>query len=172
MNSIVPYSKTIPLTQGKEAIVGWWWHPFLSIWEWCAHFRGNNWYAERGIYLGGGRKNAKYKTIMMHNIIKQAPAGQIVDHEKRNGLDNTEGNLRFASNSQNLANRKVWGVSKFKGVSPYRYGKQYISRIRKNGKLIRIGTYPHTPCGELLAAIEYDNKAIELHGEFANLNFK
>ena len=57
--------------------------------------------------------------------------------------------------------------SKFKGVCFNKQVKKWQAYIRFNGKLIHLGRYK----SELVAAEAYDKKAVELFGEFANLNF-
>jgi hypothetical protein len=92
----------------------------------------------------------------------------LIDHKNRNGLDNQKSNLREATRSQNNANKKPtsFSSSRFLGVSK-RYSK-WTARITKNGVTYDLGAFKI----EDEAAKAYDNKAIELHGEFANLNFK
>jgi hypothetical protein len=48
---------------------------------------------------------------------------------------------------------------------------RWMANLTVNYKKIHLGSFPLTPCGELLAAIKYDEAAIKYRGEFANLNF-
>jgi len=59
-------------------------------------------------------------------------------------------------------------TSKYKGVYWNKHKNKYMSRITLNGKLMFIGYFNN----ETLAAQAYDEKAKELHGEYARLNFK
>jgi hypothetical protein len=97
-----------------------------------------------------------------------------VDHIDHNGLHNTEENMRNCTNQQNCMNRTTFGKSVYKGVSfdVRKRGEKIVTyieaKIKLDGKQIRIGRFKT----EEEAAHAYDEKAKELHGEFANLNFK
>lgn len=90
-----------------------------------------------------------------------------VDHENRNPLDNRLCNLRFASTSQNCANKKVRkdNLLQYKGVRFY--SNLYIARIMKRGVAIHIGCFK---C-PIQAALAYDKKARELFKKFAHCNY-
>lgn len=66
------------------------------------------------------------------------PTDQI-DHKNTNKGDNSWDNLREATNSQNLANRKNTNPHGFKGVS--RDGNRFAAKIRKGGKATHIGSF-------------------------------
>lgn len=89
---------------------------------------------------------------------------QLVDHKDRDKFNNQKFNLRPASCSQNCMNRAKQKNNKsgYKGVSKHKSGKW----------LVQIN---HTHIGMFSsledAARAYDRKAIELHKEFAVLNF-
>ena len=97
-----------------------------------------------------------------------------VDHIDHNGLNNQKENLRICNRSQNSANRIPSGKSKYLGVTPlirhYRNKVYYYfaSEIRINKKSIYLGHFKN----EIEAALAYDKAAKDLHGEYANLNFK
>jgi hypothetical protein len=55
----------------------------------------------------------------------------------------------------------------FKGINRDRAGKKWVARIRAGSIICYIGTF----ATEIEAAKAYDKKAVELHGEFACLNF-
>ena len=103
----------------------------------------------------------------MHREIINAPAGMQIDHINGNGLDNRKANLRLCNNAQNQQNRRKRSraTSLFKGVGWH--DNRWRARITVNGKQIEIGRFK----SEFLAAEAYDQKAIELFSEFANLNF-
>ena len=94
----------------------------------------------------------------------------VVDHINRNGLDNRKSNLRHATYSQNSWNQiKVYHPaysSKFKGVSKNDSGK-WVAHIAT----YRVSHYIGTFKTEIEAALAYDEKALQLHGEFAKINF-
>ena len=97
-----------------------------------------------------------------------APLGMEVDHIDHDGLNNQRGNLRMATHHQNNFNKTPCGTSKYLGVSLYTlegriYIRAYITHNRKRTELGRYYT-------EEAAAAAYNEAAIELFGEFANLN--
>lgn len=122
------------------------------------------------------KRNNKYRqkprSIRMHrqvmNIINDSELQ--VDHINHNGLDNRKENLRLCTEIQNKANyrNRIHPVSNcnYKGVSKDRKG-QYRSYIMQNYRQICLGTYKTAE----EAATAHDIKALELHGEFAYLNF-
>lgn len=108
----------------------------------------------------------KRKTFWMHRMITGCPRTMQVDHQDRDGLNNQRPNLRIASPVQNGANREGWGLSGLKGV--YRDGRSWRARITYDGELMNLGSHPTKEA----AARAYDQKAFELFGEFAFLNFR
>ena len=149
--------KTIPLTQGLEALVDDEDYGFLSRYNWCAHNpRGGLYYAVR-------RDDESGRIIKMHQVLLGPKEGYEIDHEDGNGLNNQRNNLRFLTHSQNLMNYpKPKGIhsSKYKGVSLDRYGRGWSAYVNKNGKRFRLGYFPT----EESAARAYDFKAMELYG--------
>jgi hypothetical protein len=116
------------------------------------------------------------KTLMMHRLIMNANEHILIDHIDGNGLNNKKENLRFATRSQNAQNkaRKNNSTSKYKGVhyaateknnlkKPW---KSYIQNPHTNKK-IQLGFFST----EEEAAKAYDEKALEIFGQFAKLNF-
>ena len=94
-----------------------------------------------------------------------------VDHINRNKLDNQVCNLRYATASQNMMNKtKQIGrktSSQYKGVTLEKKSGKWIAQIRIGGKRNYLGIFT----SEEEAAMAYDLKAEEAHGEFAVLNF-
>jgi hypothetical protein len=158
--------KKIKLTQGKVALVDDDDFKLLHRFNWYAHKRGKCFYAARTVWI----TKKKSKTVNMHNVIMKPKSGMFVDHIKHNTLDNRKSNLRLATRSQNNANRSPVNnaSSKYLGVGFEKDRGKWTARIRVNNKGIRLGSFNN----EKDAAKAYDKKAIELHGEFANLNFK
>lgn len=151
--------KEIQLNHGKVALVDDEDFEYLNQFKWYAHKRGGNYYAERC---------HKGKIIIMHNVIMNPINGFFVDHIFHNGLDNRKSQLRLATRAQNNANRRARknATSKYLGVAFEKDRKKWTARIRKDKIGYRLGSFNT----EIEAAIAYNNKAIELHGEFANLN--
>ncbi len=111
--------------------------------------------------------------VTMHRFLMAPERGVLVDHINGDGLDNRRSNMRFATYSQNLQNKRAVANSAvpFKGVmrtvtGPYKK-IVFTANIREDGKKRRIGTF-RTPED---AARAYDGAARILHGEFARLNF-
>ncbi len=150
----------IPLTQGKFAIVDAEDYDWLVRYKWYATKAKNTFYACR---VEGG------KTIKMHREIMRAPKGLVCDHINHNGLDNRKRNLRLCTHAQNCYNQRggATGTSKYKGVSWDKRSSKWSARIRCNGKLYNLGDFDN----QMEAAMTYDDKAVELFGEFAWLNF-
>jgi hypothetical protein len=169
----VVMSKQIPLTQGKFAIVDDEDFEIVSQFKWYAHWEKprNIWYARRN-----DKADGKRITIMMHRFILGISDRRVdADHRDLNGLNNTRGNLRIASRSQNIANINVRkdSASRMKGVIIDRRAQRrkslkiYGAAIRFNGEHHWLGSF------ETLeeAARAYDSAAIFYFGEFARLNF-
>lgn len=162
--------KEIELTRGFKAMVDDEDFEFLSKLRWHAQKIGKNWYATRSTYID--KKNG---SVYMHRQVVNAAPGILVDHKDGNGLNCQKHNLRQCNRQQNAFNTKdvdgnlpYKGAMRIKRVS--RNGKvtyPIVAKIKKDGKSIWIGTYK-TPEE---AAAAYDNKALELFGEFASLNF-
>jgi hypothetical protein len=95
------------------------------------------------------------------------PKDYIIDHINQIKIDNRIENLRLVTNSENQMNRSKQKNNKsgYKGV--YLDRGRYRSLIQYHGNRIHIGYYDNKED----AARAYDNKAKELHGEFASLNF-
>jgi len=87
------------------------------------------------------------------------------DHINRNALDNRKCNLRIATPSQNSINRTPQR-KEYKGI--FKRGNRWAAGIGYRRSRIIIGYYST----KIEAAKAYDNKAKELFGEFAVLNFK
>lgn len=111
------------------------------------------------------------RPTFMHRLLVQAKAfSEKVDHLDGDSLNNTRKNLRIATNSENMMNRGAAANNKtgFKGVIKRgdRRTKPYKAQISVNGKTVYIGHFDTAK----QAALAYNEKAKELHGEFARLN--
>ena len=157
--------KLIPLTKGVSVQVDDHWFEELNQHKWYAQKGRNTYYAARKV-----QKNNIITQIYMHRVIMNTPENRGVDHIDLNGLNCLEKNMRNSTSSQNGANKKPRGRSKYMGVSINNTnGHTYIqAQININKRLTYLGHFPT----EEEAARAYDAKAKEVHGEFANLNFK
>ena len=154
--------KKIKLTQGKFALVDDNDFERLNQFKWCA--AGNN----KNNYFYAIRTIAK-KNIGMHRVILNAVESIYhVDHIDGDTLNNQKSNLRLCTNSENRRNQKLnkKSTTGYKGVSIRKINNTYRSQIKFNSKTICIGHYKTA----IEAAKAYNEKAKELHGEFARLN--
>lgn len=103
-------------------------------------------------------------TILMHREIAKPLPCEVVDHENRNGLDNTRANLRVCDQSSNCANSPPRSGKRFKGVT--RTGPTWRASIERAGVITRLGHFK----SEVAAALAYDRAAWAMHGKFARLN--
>lgn len=152
--------RLIPLTQGKFAVVDAADYERLSRHKWCAAKSRDTYYAHG--FVDG-------KIVRMHRLIMLARKGVICDHKNHDGLDNRKSNLRLCTNAQNQYNKraKKGCASRYKGVVRRGDYKRWRARISFRGRRIYLGDFGD----EIQAAMAYDDKAIELFGEFAYLNF-
>lgn len=155
----------IALTQNQIAVISACDYDWLMQWNWCAHWNPHQrrFYAVRGQGFG-----PTYKLIHMHRFIMGMPV-QKVDHINHDGLNNRRENLRTADNSQSQANRSKPRNNKsgYKGVHQRRDTGKFVAAIAYRNIGYKIGEFVTA----IEAAVAYDLKAIELHGEFALLNF-
>jgi hypothetical protein len=151
--------KEIYLSQGKVAIVDDDRYDEISKFKWYVVFERKKFYAVR--HSGKSR-------IWMHRYILQTPLGRETDHINGDTLDNRCENLRICTRSQNMANqRKTRGSSKYKGVYWYKPRRKWKAELTFNQEHIYLGLFE----SEIDAAKAYDDKAKEIFGEFAHLNF-
>ena len=121
----------------------------------------HRWYYCRGYAIAsvGG------VTTGMHRMVVDAPKGMDVDHINGDKLDNRRANLRMATRSQNMANRRGAAAHNrlgVRGVTSDR-GCAYVARIRVQGKLIIIGRFK-----EIESAAAAHRQALQKYfGEFA-----
>lgn len=120
-------------------------------------------------YMRVGLKGKRY---YIHRVIFCMHHGYMpdsVDHKDTNRANNLIDNLRDATSTQNHANQtKRSGLSsKYKGVSWRNDRNKWKAQIKVASKTISLGVFHN----EDDAGRAYDQKAIELFGEFAKLNF-
>lgn len=155
--------KTIPLTQGKVAIVDDEDFEWLSKWNWCCQKNRNCIYAKRAFW-----KNKKRRCIWMHREIIDAQKGKVVNHIDFNGLNNQKKNLQLCTcRENNRWRRKMRGcTSRYKGVSWSTKDNVWVSIIHVDDTVYYLGGFKK----EEDAAIAYNRAAIRYFGDFAFLN--
>lgn len=109
-------------------------HDFLSKFSW---YQNENGYADCTKQFKGKTHHKK-----MHRVITLAPEGIMVDHANRDRLDNRSQNLRFCIREENNHNsQKPRQSNKLRGAHWSAKDKRFYSRISKDKKVIRLGSY-------------------------------
>jgi hypothetical protein len=154
-------SKSIPLSQGKVALVDDDDYDRLNAYEW---FLSGTGYA-----VGFVPSGDKFRLEYMHRLITQAVEGQLVDHINGDSLDNRQTNLRFATPRQNVQNKRLSSLSLtgLKGVGWHRDRRKYHARIQLQGIRYHLGFFDNAET----AALAYDCAARRLFGAFAVCNY-
>jgi len=160
--------KEIPLTQGKVALVDDAdYDSLMAMGKWYCTSKG---YAAKTIQIGSWRRGEKkkYKRLLMHRVVINAPDNMQVDHKFGDKLDNRKENLRLCTASQNQGNSATGknNTSGYKGVVWHTKAGKWNGQIRIRGKKIHLGTY----VDKSEAAKAYNAAALEHYGEFARLN--
>lgn len=100
----------------------------------------------KSLYVAGmsskGRKNRK--VAYLHRWITKAPDDKVVDHINHNTLDNTDGNIRVVTNTENQQNRKGASANSKSGILGVHWekrDKKWISKMQLNGKSITVGYF-------------------------------
>lgn len=157
---------TIPLTQGKQAIIDEADWPAVSAYHWYAVHLGRNFYAATKVGTRAGVRDGR-RVLLMHHLLLVAPKGMVLDHKNRDGCDNRRENLRLATVSDNKANSRLYtrNTSGYRGVRGC--AGHWAAVIVRESAQRWLGTFATIE----EAARAYDSAARDLHGEFASLNF-
>ncbi len=119
-----------------------------------------------GKYL---RTRIRNKDLYAHHLVLPKLKEHEVDHINKDTTDNRKCNLRYATSSQNKANRhNRQHTSKYRGVSFDEWSHKWRVQVKHNNIVI----YQKRYANELDAARAYDKIAKKIYGKFANLNFK
>ena len=121
------------------------------------------------------------KAESMHRMVMGRdgiPKGMVVDHINGNGLDNRKENLRVCTHAQNVANSNVYISSKsgYKGVGYNKPGSRKYNLVKCWKAYCADGFskgegYIGMFLTKEIAAYARDLKALEVHGQYAVLNF-
>lgn len=160
---------TVPLTQGKVALVSEEDYEWLSCFDWhaCLVYENTNlWYAKTNLYSKPGLDKERGKLVRMHReVARRMGVEGMVDHRDGDGLNNQRDNLRPCTQAQNIAAaRFTKSESGYRGV--YRNRNLWEARIKTGGRIVRLGTFKDKE----EAAQVRDKAALALWGEFAQLN--
>lgn len=157
----------VPLTRGFNAIVKHEDAERVMAFRWHVIWRDTQTiYAKRT--LKKVRVNGHRVTEMLHQCVFGERV--MLDHIDGSGLNCCRDNLRRCTTQQNAANKSVSknNLSGYKGVYPtIGTNGRWSAATYFNSKQIYIGSFA-TPEE---AAMAYDEKAVELFGEFARKNF-
>jgi len=135
--------------------------------EWLNKF---NWSIVRGCSTLYARRIFKGNFISMHRLILGVTDSKIFgDHIDHNGLNNQRYNIRTCTKSQNQSNVTPHKNKSSKYLGVFKYKNGWVSRCDKK-TIKRSEAYIGYFNNEIEAALAYNKRAIELHGEFANLN--
>jgi hypothetical protein len=157
--------RKIPLGEGKFTIVDPQDFYRFNIFNWCPKEDGPNIYAVRL----AGDPIKRVKVISLHREIMNHPVRRLVDHKNCDGLDNRRANLRIATKSQNVCNRRkrTNTSSRFIGVYFRKCRGLWAACIWYRKKRVWLGYFE----SEIEAAKAYDRSALKYRKEFARLNF-
>lgn len=123
-------------------------------------------YAKARMVIPGAGVRFEYLHRYILGLTKRADR---VDHVNHNGLDCRRQNMRVVTHQQNIYNRRpnLHGSSPFKGVHWHAAMGKWQALIKQDGRVFRLGFFDD----QVDAALVYDDKAREVFGEYAYLNF-
>ena len=161
--------KKIPLTKGKYAIVDDEDYPYLSRFKWQTEFsdKAEGYYAFTNIPRYH-KKSGQVKLPMVNLLIK-SEQGLLIYHKNKNTTDNRKENLILLAPSvfqQRGRKFKRPTTSKHKGVCYKHKSKRWEAYITKKPNSYYLGGFK----SEKEAAKAYNEKALELYGEYAYQN--
>lgn len=119
----------------------------------------------------GGRlhslEHKLHRVVLSRMLGRDLLSEEEVDHVDRDPLNNQRANLRLATRTQNNANKgNISHTSVYRGVSWDKSRNKWFAGISYNHKTIPLGRFND----EKEAARAYNQKAVELYGDFAMLN--
>jgi HNH endonuclease len=143
--------------------------------EWA---KPQTWHMGDTGYVKTHNPSGNHSPLKMHRLIfermigRPLRPGEFVDHKNRIKTDNRRSNLRLATKSQNGMNLQTGKgkTSRYIGVhcDRSRRYKRWMAYVAVDQKRWQIGRF----YSEEEAAWMRDQWAVQLHGEFASLNFE
>lgn len=137
---------TVPLTQGKEAIIDARFAADVLALKWHARKNHQQFYASHnsGFWPDGKRK----PQIQLHRFVYELaygpiPPGMQIDHINANALDNRLDNLRLATPRLNASNRMIHRQGKLVGVGYSARHHLWRAYRRIDDRMVTIGWF-HT----------------------------
>jgi hypothetical protein len=160
--------KTIPLTQGQQALVDDEDYLLIGSYKWTALWnpRTRSYYAGRAVSVMVGGVSVRRLVLMHRQLLgMEFGDGRKGDHADGNTLRNVRNNLRDANSIQNSQNRRITSAntSGYKGACWDKSKGKWIACIRVNKRQITLGRFPTRE----LAHAAYQEAALKYHGEFA-----
>lgn len=126
--------------------------------------RGYRWALGGNGYVIGSRGRSR---VLLHRFLLDVPSGVLVDHRDRDPLNNRRENIRLSDATGNMANSVSRGkTSRFKGVYFKRNSGKWAASVQCHGEVMWLGYFET----EEDAARAYNEKAVEVFGEFARPN--
>ena len=117
-------------------------------------------------YVGLNNETTKGSNKKVHRLVCEHfgvwNSTLSVDHINKNIDDNTIGNLRIATQTQQNYNTNVRSHNKLGVKGNFKIGEKYGAQININGKTTNLGRFKTLE----EASEAYKTKARELHGEF------
>jgi len=155
--------RELPLKGGGVAIVDADVYPEVAGFTWAIRGRADGTKRVYRKQMIGGRTMG----FWLHHVVLPRKAGLVTDHKDGDGLNNRRSNLRYATPTQNTANRgpRCDSRSQVKGVRE-RAGR-FLARIKSEGVELHLGTFDNLED----AARAYDDAARSRFGSFAKTNY-
>lgn len=158
--------KTIPLTRGHSCTVDDEDGDLVNF-RWFANTREKPYAARWDCSNGVANKTIVFmhRLILERAIGRALRKGELCDHIDGDKHNNSRGNLRLASDSENKCNRfrPSNNTSGYKGVSWHIRNKKWTAQIIKEGKRKHLGSFDDIEAAHLA----YVEAAKEIHGNFA-----
>jgi hypothetical protein len=156
----------VPLTMGQTTKVDMQKVDEFSAWSWFVRKMKGKFYVFRDVRIDPSLPYSKYYTQAMARQVLGLERGdpRQVDHINLDTLDNRVSNLRIATQTQNLCNKRVRKDSKsgIKGAHLDERTGNYNVSIRYKG----VATYLGTTGSVEVARSMYAEASRRLHGEF------